>query len=148
MSAAHQLSMTPESQPENIASIAVIRYLDANSPASPHRNRNSRGIWITSAVACGVLFGFGMSFCFDGKPGGVPQHWARVNFSNMTQRVVSVPYDTEQTNHPALAHSNRSETSTEIEQIKTRNRRLEALVKVLRQRNTDKRRTGSLNRPG
>ncbi len=154
MSASHHLSLnptprSPASQPDDLASLSVVRYLDAADLGTVNvKEGGSRWNWLTGALLIGALFGFGVNLCFDVKEATVPQHLARVSFGASTQTVVPVPYNSQTVERPAQVYRRPATSSSELEAIKLRNRRLEALVKVLRQRSLDSRRGASTSPPG
>ncbi len=147
MSASHHQSLAPASRVEDLASISVVRYLDATGLASAKvAGRGLRWKWLAGAVFFGALFGIGLNFYFDVEEAAVLQHLARVSLDGPAQTVVSVPFNDEALRRPVAARMRPA--SSELEEIRTRNRRLEALVKVLRHRDTDKRHTVLTSPPG
>jgi hypothetical protein len=80
---------------------------------------------VTVVAVVGALFGFGASFWLETPKA---QHGSQVEDSNLGQTsVIIVPAESA----PAKQTAN---SSAEVERLKTRNRRLEALVQVLQRR--------------
>ena len=146
-------SASAESLP-NQSSISVVRYncLSDRSRAESFALRsspNDSAFWLGSAavggILCGVLFFSTLSF------------WHRDSVSSssvlqgppISRTVVAVPYPTaggkSSAERKLFRRSSLDDFSSALEEVRIRNRRLEALVKVLRQRDEIDRQTLSVS---
>lgn len=137
------------SEAQNVSIVSVVRHPKfhesqrSNFKAKPDPRYQGLTAWLSAAVIGGLACGF-ITFLLLGVPQQSARRWVRADGQAITQTIVPVTHREEVESQTPESRSVAAvpdfKSAAELEQVRTRNRRLEALVKVLRQRDANDRR--------
>ncbi len=146
---------TSNKHAHNASSVSVIRHPSSGEltevESIGRRSSRYKGLAVSLTVATigGFLCGF-IAFLAMGLSRQPTQRWTRTEGEVVTQTVVPVTnsqeWETTTSGSGATAAIAEAKAAATLEEVRTRNRRLEALVKVLRQRNGNNGRPSAIAR--
>ena len=126
--------------------LVMVRHANGEiEPQTVSRASHKSGAWRKAgfAATAGVLFGIVAAACF--RPGNLPVGSTERTFvENSDVQQTSLPPAAEPVSATALTHGPAVD-SVEMERLKTRNRRLEVLVRVLKERTQTKQNSAPAN---